>query len=229
MSALKMAPALPDAAPAGRMYAALVGIGLGCGLLIVSAFVLTRPTIERKRAEALQRAIFEVLPGAAASAPYRLRADGRFERAATPVRGEALVYAAYGDGGELVGFALEAKGMGYADNIEMLYGYAIDAQTIVGMKVLASKETPGLGDRIETDARFRGNFRALDVRLGDDGAALAHPIVTVKQGEKRDPWEIDGITGATISSQAVGRGLDASAARWLPLLRARLADFRREE
>jgi electron transport complex protein RnfG len=211
------------------MLVALVGIGLACGLLIVSAYVWTRPTIERKRAEALERAIFEVLPGAVASAPFRLGADGRFEPAAARVPGEALVYAAYDGSDELVGFALEAKGMGYADNIEMLYGYAVDAETIVGMKVLASKETPGLGDRIESEARFRDNFLALDVRLDAAGAALAHPIVTVKQGEKRNPWEIDGITGATISSKAVGRGLDASAAHWLPKLRARRDDFRRQE
>ena len=36
--------------PVGRMYGALVGIGAVCGLLIVSAFVLTQPTIERKKA-----------------------------------------------------------------------------------------------------------------------------------------------------------------------------------
>jgi electron transport complex protein RnfG len=225
------APHPPPAAdvPAGRMYAALVGIGLACGLLIVSAFVTTKPTIERKRAEALERAIFEVMPGASSSAPFRLRDDGTFERVAAPTFGEPYVYAAYDERGELIGFALEARGMGYADNIEMLYGYAVDGETIVGMKVLASKETPGLGDRIETDPRFRDNFRALDARLTPDGTALANAIRTVKQGEKTNPWEIDGITGATISSQAVGRGLDASAARWLPKLRARLDDFRRQE
>jgi len=222
-------PPPPAAVPAGRMYAALVGIGLACGLLIVTAFVTTKPTIERKRAEALERAIFEVMPGAASSAPYRRRDDGAFERVATPTPGEAYVYAAYDERGDLIGFALEARGMGYADNIEMLYGYAVDGETIVGMKVLASKETPGLGDRIETDPRFRENFRALDARLAPDGAALANTIRTVKPGEKANPWEIDGITGATISSLAVGRGLDASAARWLPALRARIDDFRRQE
>lgn len=218
-----------NAVPTGRMVAALVGIGLACGLLIVSAFVATKPTIERKRAEALERAIFEVMPGAASSAPFRLGANGAFEREDAPTPGERYVYAAYDERGTLIGFALEARGMGYADNIEMLYGYAVDGETIVGMKVLASKETPGLGDRIETDARFRDNFRALDARLDAGGATLAHPIRTVKQGEKANPWEVDGITGATISSKAVGRGLDASATHWLPKLRARLDDFRRQE
>jgi electron transport complex protein RnfG len=228
VSAPGLTPVEP-AVPAGRMYAALVGIGAVCGLLIVSAFVLTKPTIERKKAEALERAIFEVLPGAVSSAPFRRLADGRFERAEKPQPGEALVYAAYDGQGALVGLALEAESMGYGDLIHMLYGYSIENQAIVGVKVLESKETPGLGDRIESDAGFRENFRSLDARLAEDGEALAHPIVTVKHGEKQNPWEIDGITGATISSKAVGRALDASAARWLPDVRQHLDDFRRRE
>jgi electron transport complex protein RnfG len=211
------------------MYAALVGIGAVCGLLIVLAFVLTAPTIERKKAEALERAVFEVLPGAASIAHFRRLDDGRFERADLGTPGEVLVHPAYDLSGELVGLALEAEAMGYGDTVRILYGYSIEREAIVGMKVLESKETPGLGDRIETDASFRDNFRGLDSRLDEGGAALAHAIRTVKHGEKRNPWEIDGITGATISSVAVGRALDASAASWLPDVRRRLDDFRREE
>ena len=58
------------------MYRALVGVGLLCGLLIVSVFELTRPVIERNQAQALQRAIFQVLPGARSSATFRF--DERF-------------------------------------------------------------------------------------------------------------------------------------------------------
>ena len=39
-----------------HMYRAMVGIGLLCGVLIVAVFELTRPVIERNKAEALQRA-----------------------------------------------------------------------------------------------------------------------------------------------------------------------------
>lgn len=229
MSAPRSPAAEPAAVPVARMYRALVGIGALCGLLIVSAFVLTAPTIERNRAEALERAIFEVLPGASSIAHFRLLADGRFERADLGQPGESLVHPAYDAAGGLVGLALEAQAMGYADTIRILYGYSIESETIVGMKVLESKETPGLGDRIETDAAFRANFDALDARLDASLDALAHRIRTVKQGEKANPWEIDGITGATISSQTVGRALDASAARWLPAVRRRLDDFRKEE
>jgi electron transport complex protein RnfG len=108
--------------------------------------------------------------------------------------------------------------MGYQDNIRVLYAYSFDEHAIVGMKVLDSKETPGLGDRVEVEPHFIANFDNLDVRLDDSGDALANPIVTVKQGEKTEPWQIDGITGATITSEAIGNLLNASASAWIPLL-----------
>jgi len=55
-----------------HMYRAMVGVGVICGLLIVTAFQVTLPIIERNKAEALQEAIFHVLPRASSSATYRL-------------------------------------------------------------------------------------------------------------------------------------------------------------
>ena len=112
-----------------------------------------------------------------------------------------------------------------ADLITILYGYSPESETIVGMQVLATKETPGLGDKIEKDERFVANFDALDVRLNDAGSAPANPIVTVKQGEKTEAWEIDGITGATISSVAIGDMLRASTARWAPVVTSNVDAF----
>ena len=63
------------------LYRALVGVGVVCGLLIVSAFVLTFPVIARNEAAALQRAVFQVLPGAVASASFALGPDGNLRPA----------------------------------------------------------------------------------------------------------------------------------------------------
>ena len=220
------APAPPRAWP---MYRAMVGVGLLCGLIIVSVFQATKPRIERNQAEALQRAIFQVLPAARSSATFRLVGETGF----TPLEGEAagqpVLYAGYGEGGELIGLAIEARGMGYADVIRILYGYSFEQDGIVGMRVLESKETPGLGDRIEKDPVFLENFRRLDVSLTADGSAIANPIVPVKNGTKQNPWEIDSITGATISSKAIARMLSASTAWWLPRIRQDLDAFRKPE
>lgn len=115
--------------------------------------------------------------------------------------------------------------MGYADTIHVLYGYDLDAQTIAGLVVLQSKETPGLGDKIEKDPAFLKNFEALDVRLDAQGAGLANEVVAVKSGAKTKAYEVDGITGATISSKAIAALLQVSASRWAPRLRSKKLDF----
>ncbi len=202
------------------MYRALVGIGIGCGLLIALVHVGTLPHIERQRAAALERAVFAVLPGAASRATFELGEAG--ELLADTAAGGSRLHAGYDAAGQFVGVAIEAAGMGYADTIEILYGYVPADERIVGLRVLASKETPGLGDKIETDERYRANFAALDVRLDAAGTSLVNPIEVVKPGTKSEAWEIDGITGATISAQAVGNTVAASAARWLPVIRRNL-------
>jgi electron transport complex protein RnfG len=208
-----------------HMYRALVGVGLLCGLLIVTAYELTRPVIERNQAEALRRAIFQVLPSARTSTPFRLGDAGAFEAVAGAPGDGASVHACWDEAQRLVGFAIEAHGMGYQDVVRLLYGYSLDADAITGVRVLESRETPGLGDKIETDAAFLANFERLDVSLTGDGAQLAHPIEFVKPGAKQHPWQIDGITGATVSSTAVADILRKSAARWIPQIRRRLDDF----
>jgi Na+-translocating ferredoxin:NAD+ oxidoreductase subunit G len=204
--------------PAWPLYRTLVGVGLLCGGLIVTVYELTRPVIARNQSEALQAAVFRVLPGAESSRGFRfiegrgfLPADG----------GPTLVYAGYDRSGRLVGVAVEAAGMGYQDTIRLLYGYAPDERAIVGVQVLESKETPGLGDKIEKDEGFLRNFERLS-------ATVEQPITAVKQGEKTEDWQIDGITGATISSAAVAKILNDSVSVWAPRILGRLDDFHQE-
>lgn len=205
----------PDSLP---MYRALVGVGMICALLIVSVFVLTLPVIARNEAEALQRAVFMVLPGATAKTSFVLTDDASFRPAGEGDSPQQVVHAGYDTEGRLVGVAIPAQGMGYQDIIRILYGYDPHSQAIVGMQVLASKETPGLGDKIEKDPAFIANFVALDVRLSAAGQSLQHLIEAVKSGEKTAPWQIDGITGATISSKAIAGILRQSSQRWVPVI-----------
>ena len=209
--------------PVWPMYRSLVGVGVLCGLLIAVVFQGTRPVIERNRAEALERAVFAVLPAASQRVTYGIVDGERFQAAPDAIT--ARVHAGYNDAGRLVGIAIEAAGMGYADTISVLYGYSPEQEAVVGIRILTSKETPGLGDRIESDPAFLANFVALDARLDGSGSAIAQPITTVKQGTKTESWQIDGITGATISSVAIGDILATSTAQWVPLLKARLQDF----
>jgi len=218
-------PARPRS-PVWPMYRAMVGIGLACGILIVLAFQGTRPVIERNRAEALSKAIFQVLPAAATSRTYLLEPSGRF----VPLTGKAgkaqVVHAGFDAAGALVGFAIQAQGMGYQDAIVVLYAYTPELDAVTGFRVLESRETPGLGDKIDFDPGFLANFERLSVELAADLSAVLHPIESVKHGEKTQPWQIDAITGATVSSVAVAKILRESTAFWAPRIRQRLDDFR---
>ena len=51
---------------------------------------------------------------------------------------------------------------------------------------------------------------------------MANAIVTVKHGTKNKPWEIDAISGATITSRAVGKAINDAAQILLPRIGANL-------
>ncbi len=210
-----------------RMLIAMVGIGVLCALLIVLTFAGTKTRIETLQEQALQAAIFKVVPGITSTRTFVLNSSGKF------IEGEAeegiRVYAGYNDDGALGGIAIEARGQGYADIIRILYGYDPVNEKVIGFYVLESKETPGLGDKIEKDETFLANFDALDVRLNQARDGLENRVVTVKSGAKVNPWEVDGITGATISSRAIGDIISSSSNKLLPAIQANLEVFHIKE
>jgi len=203
---------------AWSIYRAIVGIGALCALLIVSVYQATADRIRENQERFLASAIAEVLPAAQNTIAVALNEDGQLDEVA---EAPALpVFLGYDAEGALVGAVVTAQGMGYQDNIRVLYAYSFALDAIVGFKILDSKETPGLGDRVEKEPHFLANFEKLDAKLSLDGRSLLHPIITVKQGKKTEPWQLDGITGATITSEAIGKILNDSASTWVPVLEA---------
>jgi len=209
------------ASPAPPRSMALIGtlggIAIMSGLLVATTFQLTRERILQNRREALERAVFEVLPEATNRRSFFLNEEG-LQALADDALGQASLYAGYDDSGALTGVAIEGSARGYQDVVKVLYGYSLERECITGMTVLQSSETPGLGDRVETDPAFQANFECLDARLNSESTALVQEIVTVKHGKKTDSWQIDAISGATVTSAAVGRALQQSASEILPLL-----------
>lgn len=229
-----------------RIYSVVLGVGICCSLAIVTTYEWTRPIIQRNRVRQRETAILDVLPNATTIGTYRFEESiGSFEPQlpdrdqgganrktiephATESSGDSgmgPVFAGFDRHGKLVGLALEARGMGYQDTIGLLYAYSADQQAIVGIRVLESRETPGLGDRIETDREFLKNFIQLDVAVSPNAAELANSIEFVKPGTKTAAWQIDGITGATISSRAIAEMLGESAAARIPRIYSRRSDF----
>lgn len=210
-----------------KMLKAMVGIGVLCALLIVLAYEGTLPRVERLKEEALQKAIFKVLPGTENMQTYILDGDGLLKPINEKVENQVRLYAGYDAAGKLTGIAIPAAGQGYADVIRVLYGYDPVAQQVIGFHVLESKETPGLGDKIEKDDNFLANFKAMDVALNDSGDEKVNTIATVKSGTKQNAWEVDGITGATISSRAIADILDKSTDQWAPIIRQQIEVLQR--
>lgn len=192
-----------------RLVATLAVAGFLSGLAIVSAYEATRPRIAANQAKALREAVFEVVPGA-----ERLRRLAWRDGALVPAEGDAgdepSIYAGHGADGGFLGYAIPGEGPGYQDTIRLIYGFDPARRRVIGMRVLESRETPGLGDRIYKDQDFVGAFRDLaaepEIELVKDGAAADH--------------QVDGITGATISSRAVVRIVNDANQEWLSRLYA---------
>jgi len=214
-------PATPPAVTATLTVPMLRTLGLVAalsGFLVVLAHHLSLPRIEENKRIAIERALFKVIPGAVTRRDYLLTATGIEPAGETAPDQGMHLYAGYDAEGRLAGVALEAAAQGYQDVIRILYGYDPGCECIRGIEVLKMAETPGIGDKIAKDPGFLQNFEALDARLDATGNGLDHAIVSVKSGSKTEPWQIDAISGATISCKAVARMLNDSAQRAAPVI-----------
>lgn len=185
--------------------------GFLSGLVMVGAYLLTKPKIAANKAAAVEKAIFNVLPDCTSFETLELK-DGQLEvyvpaekQPAGKTEAPKLIYMGFNTAHEVVGFAILGGEIGFADIISIMIGYDAVKKSIIGYEVVDSKETPGLGDKIYKDAEFRKNFVEL----------LTEPeILLAKKGEKHQPNEVEAITGATISSKAVVRLLNKSMKEW---------------
>jgi electron transport complex protein RnfG len=214
--------------PSGKMIATMVLVSSICGVLIVGAFESTQDAIAKNNRIKLEQGVFKVLPGAASVREYAATSTGiqQLTTGASMPEGGMKFYAAYDQAGALKGIAAEAAGKGYADTVRVLYGYDVQCQCIIGIDVVSMRETPGIGDKIITDKAFLKNFEALDVRVNVEMTALANAVKVVKHGTKTNPWQIDAIAGATVTSKAVGRGINESAQKLMPKLVPHIAELK---
>lgn len=201
----------PAATSLGRLIGTLGGLGALAGVLIVAAFAATEPRIRANKAAALAAAINEVLGAPDRYDTLYVTDTGltpALPSATTPEQAEAVYLGWRGE--RPVGFALVASGPGFQDRIRLLIGFDPSTSRLLGMTVLESKETPGLGDKIIKDTAFVSQFGRVEA-----------PLEGVKAGrEQGRPGEVIVITGATISSRAVINAINVVLERTGPLLAA---------
>jgi electron transport complex protein RnfG len=193
-----------------RLIMTLAIAGLISGVAIIGIYESTLPTITANKARELREAVFKVLPGVSRMQALVYR-DGRILAVPEPQKDEPVVYGGYDEQGDFVGYAMPGAGPGFQDTIALLYGYLPRDRKVVGMEILESRETPGLGDKIYKDAEFVAEFSALSVEP---------EIVTVKKGTGTEDNQVDAITGATISSKAVVRIINETHVAWAEQLPA---------
>lgn len=149
--------------------------------LLATAESTLGPKIEQNKRAELEAAVYAVVPEVARSESQRI--------------GEQEVFKCFNSAGELTGWALQGEGFGFQDKIKLVVGLLPDGSIITGLKVVDNKETPGLGNKIEDD-EWADQYKALDA---------LRKIVVVKTQRDIERNEIQAITGATISSEAVTR------------------------
>ena len=198
--------------PPWRLVAMMTAAGALAGLLIVTAFQVTLPRIQHHQGEVMQLAIQEVLKSPARFDTLYLHNGVLVRRLPDGVsqKGIEKIYLGYDKDGKRIGFAVSAAENGFQDLVTLMFGYDAAKHRLIAMKVIANKETPGLGDKIEKDRNFVNEF-----------ADAATPMEGVKPGSgKEGENDIAMITGATISSRAVIRIINNAIARWQPLMDA---------
>lgn len=111
-------------------------------------------------------------------------------------------------------FILSVRGKGLWDDIWGFIALKNDANTIAGASFDHKGETPGLGAEIKDNPTFPNNFK--ERQIFRDGEFVS---VLVRKGGARDEiYEVDGISGATVTADGVNKMLKSGIALYLPFL-----------
>ena len=100
--------------------------------------------------------------------------------------------------GELKLLVLPMRAVGYQSTITAMLALQSDLRTIAALTITGHGETPGLGSRIaEPDWAELWS----DKQIADEDGKI---VINVVRGKATGPYQVDGISGATRSSNAVG-------------------------
>ncbi|MBI1313310.1 FMN-binding protein [bacterium] len=161
---------------------------LGTALAVIEQSLEGR--IAEHASKRLSVAVLSVVPGG-------VRSEEKSEA-------ERREFAVFDEQGSLCGRAFVAETTGFGDRIRLMVGVTADGTELLGVAVLESRETPGLGERIRETAflkQFSGRSTAIGLQVVRPGQTARQPV--------------DVISGATISSKAVTRAVNECIADML--------------
>ena len=103
-------------------------------------------------------------------------------------------------GGERIGYAFKMVASGSQGNIEMIVGVDAD-NAVTGVSIVGNKETAGIGSKVMGNEELPNGTRVLNQFIGKSGAGS---LVVGKT--------VDAISGATVSSKGVTKGVNGALA-----------------
>jgi len=151
-------------------------LGIVFALLLAGTQTALQARIDENRRQTVDMAIRDVVPNVVSTEESEV--DGY------------KVFKCMDGTGALVGWAVQASGMGFIDKISLVVGLSADRAKITGVTVTDNVETPGLGNKI-TDPQWIGQYKNMDA---------SRQLKVITSGTP-GPNEIQGITGATWSSR----------------------------
>jgi len=170
------------------VFAAITSVAIGW------TYLATKDQIDMEVRRAEARQLLEIFPPETHDNDI---VDDGFELVAdTPLLGirEARQGYRVRQNDRVIGVILPATARdGYSGDIRALVGVRDDG-TVAGVRVVAHRETPGLGDKVD--------LRKSDWILGFDNRSLSQPDLSGWNVEK-DGGVFDQFTGATVTPRAV--------------------------
>jgi len=136
--------------------------------------MLSKDKILRNQKKAIDSAISKILPDA------------------EDVVHEGEIYKAFDKEKKFLGYAFLAEGQGYGGDIRIICAVSPRLDKLLGIEVISSQETPGLGARINQEW-FKNQFKGLNILNK----------ITYTKSNPSGKSQIQAITGATISSRSV--------------------------
>lgn len=182
----------------------LFAITLISGILLGLSYGVTKGPIEKANEKATQEAYKLVYPDAdkfeedSAASDKVKDVDSYFNENGIEGATVSEVLAAKESSGKQIGYVISfAATEGYGGDIDLSMGMTNDGE-ITGLEVLSCSETAGLGAKCQ-QSDFKDQFAGIK----------ADEIEYTKDGKTKDN-QIDAISGATITTKAVTKGVNAA-------------------
>ena len=171
----------------------LAGIAAICTALVAATYHATRDRIIANEKALLEQSLQPALSGIfydSGVTESRLVLEPPHE---LPGSGPAIIYRVYAENEPVAALFVVTARDGFSGPIRILLGVDSDG-SVTGLRILEHRETPGLGDRIDS-ARSNWVFQF-------DGRSLGDPDVG-SWFLRVDGGEFDQLTGASVTPRAV--------------------------